>query len=123
MRIAAGVLMLIYGVLLAFSGLFGLTGGIGGIPGSYLALYIFEIISGLSSLLGGVFCVVRRYWKACLSSALLLLLCMIYYMSTAIVTIYHDVTTLVAVILMVIGGIPPIVFICLRKREWSQSQV
>jgi len=128
MRIAAGILMIIYGVVLGFyyGGLgLGLSIQYGG-PSSSIAHSIFELICGLFSLSGGLFCLMRRYWKVCFGSALLLPLAVIDIITgfrlTGFQWAYHDVTRLVISILVMIGGILPIIFVCLRRREWQKSQ-
>jgi hypothetical protein len=63
MRIAAGILMLILGVILLVSLvlLFIATG----IPALGLALDLLEILWAALLVIGGVFCLKRRYWTVC----------------------------------------------------------
>jgi hypothetical protein len=76
---------------------------------------------------GGVFCLERKYWKLCFAAALLAFLIMIYwiyavtggfsfplsaYPSSARVAWYIWVP--------IITGTLPIIFVCIRKREWHE---
>ena len=106
MRRAAGTLMIIFG---------GIMTGIlvyGGIQDHYhlafnllmSSLYVFVII-------GGVFCLRRKYWKVCFISSLILS-CpanVIWVWAVGPLILY-----------LIVGGIISLVFVCLRKREWQE---
>jgi len=106
MRRAAGILMIIFGGIL--------TGILvyDGIQVHYRldsnllmsSLYVFVII-------GGVFCLRRKYWKVCFISSLILS-CPVYLPWVWVVgpLIFY----------IIFGGIISLVFVCLRKREWQE---
>jgi hypothetical protein len=113
MRTAAGILMVFFGmttvfVYVSFLNQYGLTDN----PLPPLALTLFIIDSAVFVTTAGVFCLTRRYWKICFASSLLLFLFMIYG--------WFSFPPPLA-LLLVPGGILPVIFICLRKREWEES--
>jgi hypothetical protein len=124
MRTAAGLLMVFIGMTTVL--IYVATLSHYGLP-DYdlppLPLTLFIIDSAVFVTTAGVFCLTRRYWKVCFSSALLLFLIMIYWMiDWKPLGGYPEIRDSVFVILVGIGGILPIIFVCLRKREWSESQ-
>ena len=112
MRIAAGILLLLLGVtlLIALVLVFIATG----IPAFGLALDLFEILCAAFLITGGVFCLKRRYWKVCFSSALLAVIIMILFLTGPL-----DTPTWLTWF-VIITGILPIVFVSLRKTEWQK---
>jgi hypothetical protein len=66
-------------------------------------------------IMGGVFCLQRKHWSLCFTSSLFLLLLMILLSLSLPPPI-----TWVALFLIP-GGILPITFVCLKKREWEGS--
>ena len=124
MRKAAGILMIMYGVkaigLLVSS------------PTGYLdekfidysfPWGLFVIIPAVFIITGGVFCLKRKYWKLCFASSLVLLLFMIIDFLFLFPFPPGDVTYWwVNRTLFPPWGILPLIFICLRKREWSESK-
>jgi len=81
MRIAAGILMIIYGVkaIGTFVGFLSEEGFYAFYGNSYtLALNLIVIITAVFFTTGGVFCLKRKYWKICFASSLCLLPFMIY---------------------------------------------
>ena len=114
MRIAAGVLMMILGAfLLVGCGLFLLEFGI-----DIHDPQIFVMICSAFLITGGVFCLKRKYWGLCLASALVVVFPMIWWLRLYLYTSYVPWVTWVAVIL----GTPPIIFVCLTKKEWQETQ-
>jgi hypothetical protein len=114
MRIAAGILMVIFGmttmgmivdVLIEY-----------GTHAYDLPFNLFIVISAVFITTGGVFCLKRKYWKLCFTSSLFLLLFMILFFFSLPPPI-----TWVALFLIP-GGILPIIFVCIRKREWQEIQ-
>ena len=112
MRKAAGILMIISGIILIFYyalllTTYGYTATLwipiaGKLP-SWVSPVMFTsaFIAAIFALVGGTFTLRRKYWKICLTasipSAVFLTLMMVVY---------------------VFMGILPIIFICARKREW-----
>jgi hypothetical protein len=114
MRKAAGIMLMILGALM-------LVGCIVLLIDYDINVHnpVFDIlfmICGAFIVTGGVYCVKRKYWELCLASALVAIFIMIswligsYTYLTWLDWIYSILATL------------PIIFISLRKSEWSESQ-
>jgi hypothetical protein len=112
-RIAAGILMTIVGM--ALLGTFVAVMADYGIHAYDLAFNLFIIISTLFLITGGVFCLKTKYWKACFASALLLFALLIFW-SLSLPPGLSWLTWF-----FIPGGILPIVFISLTKKEWQRS--
>ena len=113
MRIAAGILMIIGGTaLLAY----------------YVPLLLavntrFHLLLFIPSTFifsGGAFCLEGKYWKLCFAAALLAVLIMIYWIY--VVTFGFSLLPASAwwIWFPIITGAPPIIFVCIRKREWQE---
>jgi len=106
MRRAAGILMIIFGVT---------TMGIfvyGGIQGYYrLAFILLMSFLAVFVITGGVFCLMRKYWTVCFISSLLL-----SYSANLLWAWFFG----HLIYLFMAGGIIPLIFVCLRKREWQE---
>ena len=131
MRKAAGIILIIYGaVSLFFYGPFLLT---------HLNLFdddpIFSVfptllmISAPFIVTGGVFCLTRKYWELCFASALIAVFMMIYWIYGMTGFRFPPPDFLLFPALrwwiiwpLIITGALPLIFICLRKSEWSESQ-
>jgi len=122
MRIAAGILMIIVGIaLLVYFVPLLIQDGVGSYGLTYVHLVM--AISALFFIPGGAFCLRRKYWKVCFASSLLLLvvlalLTVILWVISSMFPPYHPTWWVV----LIPVGILPIIFVCLRKREWSESQ-
>jgi len=94
------------------------------------ALGALLAILAVFSIIGGVFCLGKKYWKVCFASALLLFIISAIALSFLVafwsLPAPDDPGALISsppmVFLLMIMGIPPLIFVCLRKREWSKSQ-
>lgn len=116
MRKAAGILMIIFGLArLVPSLLIDLRLGIRGFCDPY---FVSFFISAAFVVAGGIVCLKRKYWKLCFSSALVAFLLIVYYVAGA----YSTATSSGLFWLYTAMGILPIVFVSLRKREWSESK-
>lgn len=114
MRKAAGILMLILGVTWLFTLVLVFLDT--GIPAFGLPLDLLGILWGAFLVTGGVFCLKRRYWRVCFSSALAAVVLMILYLMGPLETAgWLD-------WFVIITGILPMIFVSLSKGEWSQSQ-
>jgi hypothetical protein len=120
MRIAAGILMIMYGVRT--------IGFLVASPVSdwgyadYLdPLDLVVIISNVFIITGGVFCLKRKYWKLCLASSLCLLLFMIFdkYPFYPVPFKFY-IHTWLHMTLYLPWGIIPLIFVLLRKSEWQE---
>ena len=129
MRIAAGIILIISGIV----GLIGLLMSLTGIylhllP--YLPRILWRIVSIALLVAGGVFCLKRRYWRACLASALLALFIGISstidylrYIATNRFGPLSDgpISMFWGIWILLLGAVISTIFICLRKKEWQKS--
>ena len=127
MRKAAGIILIISGIV----GLIGLVIGLTGIYSHflpYLHLILLRIASIALLVAGGVFCLRRRYWGACLASALVALF--IGISSTIDYVRYigthtghlGPISMTWGIWILLLGAVVSTIFICLRRSEWSKSQ-
>ena len=111
MRMAAGVLLLLLGLILLIGLILVFIAG--NIPGLFLAIYLLETLCAVFFVTGGVFCLKRRYWKVCFSSAFVAVVIMILYLTGPLDTAsWLD-------WFVIITGVFPIIFVSLRKTEWQ----
>ena len=122
MRIAAGILMITYGVKTIVFFVGSLSDW--GFHGYLDALGLFVIISAVFIITGGVFCLKRKYWKLCFTSALLAVFMIIswIYLLTGFRFPPPSPSPYFAWFLLpwLITGTPAIIFVCIRKREWQE---
>lgn len=93
-------------------------------------LGILITVSAIFVITGGVFCLERNYWRICLASASLLFVLSALALSFfAVLWSYPYPEVPGALVyyppiwpLLMVAGIPPLIFVCLRKSEWSESQ-
>jgi len=128
MRKAAGIILIIFGVL----GLIGLVLNLSnsGIYLPVLPVILWRIGSGALLVIGGVFCLKKRYWGACLASALLALFIGISstidnlrYIATYRMGPLSDgpVSMTWGTWILALGAVISTIFICLTKKEWQKS--
>jgi hypothetical protein len=130
MRIAAGILTIILGTIMGtFVALVELTLGEGSM--NYARFILFPIISAVFVITGGVFCLKRKYWILCFTSSLVLLLLDLYlflafnfrYIPLPLGSYPANATWFPPSFLdwvFTLSGLLPIIFVCLRKREWQE---
>ena len=120
MRKAAGILLIILGV--AAIGLS--IASVSGLITYYIKYnqptppdYLYIIIAAFAVffITGGVFCLKRKYWRPCFTSSLLL-----HVFMTLLLFIFPWAFFLWLWLIPV--WILPLIFISLRKSEWSESQ-
>ena len=122
MRIAAGILMIMYGV--KTTGLYAsyLFLNEGGFNGYYLDPFVLiSIIAAVFFITGGVFCLKRKYWKLCFASSL----CLSVFVFFDAMPTFHLLEFLNMPYwgvgpLLLFWGIFPIIFVCIRKSEWQE---
>ena len=123
MRIAAGILMTSVGIALLV--IFVPILSEHGIHTYDLPFFnLVMIISALFSVTGGVFCLKRKYWRACFASALLLLVLsgLLIFVLSVLSSLGNEYTPPSWSWFPIPVGILPIIFVCLRRREWQKSQ-
>jgi hypothetical protein len=125
MRIAAGIISIILGIV----GLIGLVMGLSP-SGIYLLSSLPRILwrIGSAALLisGGVFCLQRRYWGACLASALVALFIgisstidYVRYITTYIRPL-GPISMTWGIWILLLGAVISTIFIIRRKKEWQK---
>ena len=125
MRIAAAIILIISGI----AGLIGLVMSLTGIYVEllrYLHLILWRIGSAALLISGGVFCLQRRYWGACLASALVALLIGI----SSTIDYLRYITTYIrplgpismtwGIWILLLGAVISTIFIIRRKKEWQK---
>jgi hypothetical protein len=115
MRTAAGILMVAFALFLLVE----MVSGVGHYEfGIYnLVTILLLIIPAAFIFTGGVFCLRKKYWPVCFASALVTLLTMVIWL------IGHSTGSIQLSWIVSMVGTFPIIFVCLRKKEWSESQV
>jgi len=111
MRKAAGIMLIILGTYVLVVEIIPLIRI--GIP--FFPPYVLPIVLGAFIATGGIFCIRKRYWGLCLASAI-----------AAVLTGYR---WLIAAesrtpewVIIPILGILPIIFVCIRRKEWKELQ-
>jgi len=119
MRKAAGIMLIILGMW----GLIGLISGIIVLSDSgmnpYLPFFLWRIICIPFFVIGGVFCLRKKYWRVCLASALLAVFIGIAIVVAPLLEGRHFFMAWQTWIL-VLGALIATIFISLRKREWQE---
>jgi len=122
MRKAAGIILIILGMI----GLIGLVRALSdsGVDPSSLGVILWRIASGALLVIGGVFCLRRRYWPACLASALLALFIGIsstissLQLPPPVGPLFMTWGTWI----MIGGAAISTIFIIRRRKDWQKSQ-
>ncbi|MGB5926499.1 MAG: hypothetical protein WBH01_10560 [Dehalococcoidia bacterium] len=123
MRVAAGIILIIVGIalLVGFVPRF-IEDGIG----TYDLPFVnpVMVVSALFFVTGGVFCLRRKYWRVCFASALLLvgLWVLLFFILAVVWALLPPGTPVWWIGVPIPVGILPIIFVCLRRREWSESK-
>ena len=128
MRIAAGIVLII-------SGIVGIVGVVMSLSTSniyiellrYLHLILWRIGSGAFLVIGGVFCLRRKYWGACLAAALFAVgfigipstIDYVTYIGTNI-TPFGPIAMTWGIWIVLLGAVISTIFIIRRKKEWSE---
>ena len=122
-RIAAGILMIMYGVKtigIYISSIFLYEWDF---RGDYfdLALFLISIIAAVFFITGGVFCLKMKYWKLCFASSLCLSVFVFFdVIPTARFFESPNIPSWVVSPILLPWGIVPIILVCLRKSEWQE---
>ena len=124
MRKAAGIMLIILGVAALSLFIVNVSGLITNPYEDFMQTppdYVFIIIATLAVffIVGGVFCLKRWNWRLCLTSSLFLH----FFMTVLIFSNLFFFSWMLPLWLSLIPvWILPLIFICLRKDEWSESQ-
>jgi hypothetical protein len=122
MRIAAGILMILYG-LKTIGFLVAYPVSEWGYADYLDPLDLVIIISNVFIITGGVFCLKRKYWKLCLASSLCLLLFMIfdlYPLYRVPFKFFIHIHIRLYMTLYLPMGILPLIFVLRRESEWQE---
>ena len=124
MRKAAGIILIILGVAALSLFIVNVSGLITNPYEDFMQTppdYVFIIIATLAVffIVGGVFCLKKRNWRLCFTSSLFLH----FFMTVLIFSNLFFFSWMLPLWLSLIPvWILPLIFICLRKDEWSESQ-
>ena len=129
MRKAAGIILIVSGILGVIGVVMSLTGiSVDLVP--YLHLILARIASAAVLVSGGVFCLRRRYWRACLATAVAALFIGLFstidyvrYIAAIRAGLhYHSgaITVDWGTWIVLLAGVISVVFICLKKKEWQE---
>ena len=124
MRKAAGIILIILGVAALSLFIVNVSGLITNPYEDFMQTppdYVFIIIATLAVffIVGGVFCLKKRNWRLCFTSSLFLH----FFMTVLIFSNLFFFSWMLPLWLSLIPvWILPLIFICLRKSEWSESQ-
>ncbi len=115
MRQAAGIMLIIFGILLLNTLVSALRG---------YDIRVYEIVSNLSMIIpvaflivGGIFCLQKKYWKACLASAWLA----VFIMLVSLIGSPPYGLAWLSWVFSVLGTLS-IIFVYLTKTEWHETQ-
>ena len=115
MRKAAGIMLIIFGMFLLNTVVYALRG-------YYIDVY--QIVSNLLMIIpvaflitGGVFCLQKKYWKACLASAWLA----VFIMLVSLIGSPPSGLDWLPWVFSILGTLS-IIFVYLTKTEWKEMQ-
>jgi len=115
MRRAAGILMMILGMVLLVTFVVVLIQY--GIPVYEYAIDLLMIILAVFIVTGGILCLMKKYWGLCLASALLAVFFMIFWLMGSPYALNWLAWFFITM------GTFPIIFVCLRKKEWQTQEI
>ena len=115
MRKAAGILLIIFGVLLLVAEIRTLEILIVYWHRTqFFPLSLLHTVFAVIIVAGGILCIVRRYWGLCLASALLVLYMVINWLISGYKLL--DLELVLPIVLAVL----PIILVCTRRKEWQE---
>lgn len=112
MRKAAGIMLIIVGTYALVVEIIILNA----MGSHFFWLSVLPIVLGAIIVTGGIFCIRRRYWGLCLASALIA----VYFVIRLLIIHYRLFFPWERV--LPILGILPIVFVCIKRKEWKEIQ-
>jgi hypothetical protein len=114
LRIAAGILIIVLGPIMSFFGAWAFCFLYG--VHDFDLFIAFIVIPAQFFIACGVSCLKRKYWKLCFTSSLLLLFLILF------VFFSRNLYDIPEFWFLILGGILPLIFIYLRKREWQEIE-
>ncbi len=124
MRKAAGIILIILGIVEVGGGIISVRGLLAGpmsIPVSAIWLAVsFPIVYAALLVTGGVLCVRKKYWELCLTSALLALVVGIVPVVAQLLRGSLDVLVAWENWIVVVGAVISTIFISLMRKEWKE---
>ena len=115
MRQAAGIMLIIFGMLLLNTVVSALRGY--GIDVYDLVFNLLMIIPIAFLITGGIFCLRKKYWRVCLASAWLAVFIMILWLTGSHPYAFRWLSWVFSIL-----GTLPIIFLYLTKKEWRGIQ-
>jgi uncharacterized membrane protein (UPF0136 family) len=109
MRKAAGIVLIILGTYVLVVEIIPLIGI--GFP--FFPPYVLPAVLGVFIATGGICCIRKRYWGLCLASALVAVGIGYRWLISA------ESRTPEPIIIAILG-ILPIIFVCIRRKEWKE---
>jgi hypothetical protein len=126
MRKAAGIILIVSGIVGAIGLVIHLTGIYFELPRT-LYIILWRIASAALLISGGVFCLRRRYWRVCLASAAVAVfigaVSTIDYLRSIVIgrpLVRELVNFSWGVWILLVAGVIAVIFITRRRREWSE---
>jgi hypothetical protein len=115
MRQAAGIMLIIFGMFLLNTSIYGLSGY--GIDIYEIVFDLLMIIPVAFLITGGIFCLQKKYWRVCLASAWFAVFIMILWLTGS----HPDALGWLSWAFSILGTLP-IIFVYLAKTEWKEIQ-
>ena len=115
MRKAAGIMLVIFGILLLNTLVSALRGY--GIPVHQIVFNLLMIIPVAFLITGGIFCLQKKYWKVCLAAAWLAVFTMIVSLTGSSPSDLDWLSWVFSIL-----GTLSIIFVYLTKTEWKEKQ-
>jgi hypothetical protein len=115
MRKAAGIMLIIFAMLLLNTVISALSGSAINIVDIIFNLFI--TISAALFITGGIFCLMKKYRKVCLASAWLAVFIMIMWLTGSHPYAFSWLSWVFSIL-----GTLPIIFVYLAKKEWQEIQ-
>ncbi len=128
MRIAAGIILIILGVL-NVPGLLVLRGLVLSLIFSHIPIYVvpgilLAIVQAPFFITGGIFCLRRKYWRVCLASASFAVLVGVSGLVTVLLSRYvfegWSDWNMARVLVLLLAEVIAVIFIVHTKKEWQE---
>jgi hypothetical protein len=121
MRIAAGIILVILGVLDLRSLIILLRGLVitfSSIPVSAVPTILLVIVKAPFFITGGIFCLMRKYWRVCLAAASFAVLLSVWNLGGPLLS--SNILMSLIPWVMLVATVIAVIFIVCRKKEWQE---